>query len=326
MPCEQSEARRSAAAMEVPVSEDLFFFESGCDIGEDPFAIPPVLPEALKQGDHHHALGEDILEAASDAAHKKQKRQSLHTFDPKTKKYYCPFPGCGKEFSTSGHLARHHRIHTGEKNHACSLCGMRFSRQDNCNQHLKSHLRPPRPSKRAPSMASTESLHDDQVPRDQTRPNVLAHSNSYAGSLATLSEADASSVHEVPITTTSDIHSHNGQVFSDVASLTDISTLAEFHSPSLNDKNVYCDDFASTLLPDSFFYLSKATLEEGTPSLGYDSSATEESAAFDAFNATDFISQEDFFHWSAGVMFPDAVETEAAETETIDPTFTTEDI
>ncbi|KAK9456384.1 hypothetical protein V1511DRAFT_447465, partial [Dipodascopsis uninucleata] len=48
---------------------------------------------------------------------------------------------CGKSFTTSGHLARHTRIHTGEKNYPCpeAGCGARFSRQDNCMQHYRTH-------------------------------------------------------------------------------------------------------------------------------------------------------------------------------------------
>ncbi|ODQ52937.1 hypothetical protein SAICODRAFT_40911, partial [Saitoella complicata NRRL Y-17804] len=43
---------------------------------------------------------------------------------------------CHKSFTTSGHLARHNRIHTGEKNFVCPQegCGAKFSRQDNCMQ------------------------------------------------------------------------------------------------------------------------------------------------------------------------------------------------
>lgn len=41
---------------------------------------------------------------------------------------------CRKTFTTSGHVARHNRIHTGEKNFQCPEpgCLQRFSRQDNC--------------------------------------------------------------------------------------------------------------------------------------------------------------------------------------------------
>lgn len=48
---------------------------------------------------------------------------------------------CFRNFTTSGHLARHNRIHTGERKHVCPFpdCGARFARQDNCNAHQKTH-------------------------------------------------------------------------------------------------------------------------------------------------------------------------------------------
>ncbi|KAL6925916.1 hypothetical protein ACO0SA_000525 [Hanseniaspora valbyensis] len=46
-------------------------------------------------------------------------------------------------FSTSGHLARHSRLHSGIKNHVCPvpLCGKKFGRRDNMRQHYKIHLK-----------------------------------------------------------------------------------------------------------------------------------------------------------------------------------------
>lgn len=53
--------------------------------------------------------------------------------DPK-KRHACPT--CGRAFTTSGHLARHIRVHTGERNHKCPFpgCETRCSRQDNLQQ------------------------------------------------------------------------------------------------------------------------------------------------------------------------------------------------
>ncbi|EJS44259.1 nrg1p [Saccharomyces arboricola H-6] len=57
------------------------------------------------------------------------------------RKYICKT--CARGFTTSGHLARHNRIHTGEKNHCCPYkgCTQRFSRHDNCLQHYRTHLK-----------------------------------------------------------------------------------------------------------------------------------------------------------------------------------------
>ena len=69
---------------------------------------------------------------------------SMYVLKPdkvKHRNYICTV--CAKGLTTSGHLARHYRIHTGEKNHFCPYkgCNLRFSRHDNCIQHYRTHLK-----------------------------------------------------------------------------------------------------------------------------------------------------------------------------------------
>ena len=74
------------------------------------------------------------------------------------RKYICKI--CSRGFTTSGHLARHNRIHTGEKRHQCQFpgCNQRFSRHDNYIQHYRTHFKNnPMPEEQQPSI-NTRSL------------------------------------------------------------------------------------------------------------------------------------------------------------------------
>lgn len=60
-----------------------------------------------------------------------------------SKRYSCTWEYCGKTFSTSGHLARHNRIHLDIRPFKCTYpeCTSHFSRQDNMRAHLKIHFK-----------------------------------------------------------------------------------------------------------------------------------------------------------------------------------------
>ncbi len=59
----------------------------------------------------------------------------------KPKTCVCPWPDCGKSYTTSWHLAAHIRTHTGERPYACpwQACSMTFPRSDSLARHFRAH-------------------------------------------------------------------------------------------------------------------------------------------------------------------------------------------
>jgi hypothetical protein len=70
----------------------------------------------------------------------------------------CPLAsqyGCERYFTTSGHAARHAKIHSGEKLVQCPECPKTFARKDNMDQHRKTHQRASK--QQIPTIQSTQA-------------------------------------------------------------------------------------------------------------------------------------------------------------------------
>lgn len=106
--------------------------------------LPPVsdlisftLPQHDLQGDQSRKSSISSLSSRSrrtSVASVGSRKADGHASQPNITKRRYECSTCGKTFTTSGHVARHNRIHTGEKNFQCPEpgCSQRFSRQDNC--------------------------------------------------------------------------------------------------------------------------------------------------------------------------------------------------
>ncbi|KAJ2669496.1 transcriptional repressor [Coemansia spiralis] len=116
---------------------------------------------------------------------------------PAKRKYVCTFTGCGKAFTTSGHLSRHFRIHTGEKNYHCLYpgCTSRFSRQDNMMQHYRTHLSPRSRRGRGARLATTAKPATAQATMGTL---VTEHNSAFTGHSTDLITAASSAAESVP--------------------------------------------------------------------------------------------------------------------------------
>ncbi|KAL7420290.1 transcriptional repressor [Cryptotrichosporon argae] len=86
---------------------------------------------------HAHASGNPAPHPPT-----KGKNGATGPAEGKTKPHICAI--CQRGFTTGGHLQRHGRIHTGVKAFKCPYpgCETRTSRQDNLQQHYRTHLSP----------------------------------------------------------------------------------------------------------------------------------------------------------------------------------------
>lgn len=104
------------------------------------FPVPKYDPENMSARKSSFSTASDYSHRGS-VASISSRRGSAQSNQSKGNKRRYECATCGKTFTTSGHVARHNRIHTGEKNFQCpeTGCSQRFSRQDNCMQHYRTH-------------------------------------------------------------------------------------------------------------------------------------------------------------------------------------------
>ncbi|GAV53287.1 hypothetical protein ZYGR_0AI05710 [Zygosaccharomyces rouxii] len=105
---------------------------------------PPLLAPPYRQVDTSSSQGSTSGSeslGSSPVTHRIRKRRNTNNSSGGERRHVCRT--CYKGFTTSGHLARHNRIHTGEKNHECPYegCDQKFSRHDNCIQHYRTHVK-----------------------------------------------------------------------------------------------------------------------------------------------------------------------------------------
>lgn len=111
-------------------------------IPRDRDALPPLQPAPPRYAYSNPDSPSALLLTQPHASSSSQPPPAASAVPAPKRRHVCHT--CDRTFTTSGHLARHTRVHTGERNHKCPFpgCETRCSRQDNLQQHYRIHLSP----------------------------------------------------------------------------------------------------------------------------------------------------------------------------------------
>ncbi|XP_053408887.1 zinc finger and SCAN domain-containing protein 31-like isoform X4 [Mercenaria mercenaria] len=93
--------------------------------------------ENLKSHQTMHSYLKPFICPTCGMRFKSRKRLSGHEQQVHVKKYRCQI--CAKPFGSTGQLARHMPVHTGEKNFECQICNKMFAQDSGMKRHMQCH-------------------------------------------------------------------------------------------------------------------------------------------------------------------------------------------
>ena len=116
------------------------------------------------------------------------------------KRYYCNYPGCGKDYSRAEHLYRHQLNHNPKELHRCKVpgCDKTFVRSDLCLRHQERHMTRTRQeldATPAPSQTHNQYGNDDEISAlvarsSVSRPPQTTHQDAQSSQLSDASSDD----------------------------------------------------------------------------------------------------------------------------------------